>query len=87
MSTTLSPPIPVDAPTEAATRPAAVPTTARIEPAPATSGRSTRRLGDTLVFTAWASALTAAALVGAAALAIATPIVLGRALYDERKYR
>ena len=97
MSATMTPPATVPVPTDTATQPApqrvvALPPRPRTEPAAPTSratrsSRSTTQLGDALFFTAWASALTVVSLVGAVALAVATPIVIGRAVYDERKYR
>jgi hypothetical protein len=99
MSATMTPPpATVDAPAATATksparpRVAAGPARSRTQPAVSSSrvshpNRSTGRLGDSLVFAAWASGLTVAGVVGAIALAFATPIVIGRIVYDERKYR
>jgi hypothetical protein len=97
MSATMPAPPTVDPPTDTATQPAslrvvAVPERRPTEPAAPSSRvshprRSSGQLGEALTFTAWASGPMVASVVGAVALAIATPYVIGRVLYDERKYR
>jgi hypothetical protein len=97
MSATMPAPAPIHAPTDTAAQPAPQrvvalpprPGTDRAEPVTraSQSSRFAGQLGDAVFFTAWATVLTVAGVVAASALAIATPYVVGRALYDERKYR
>ena len=84
MSATIAPP--ATAETEAQLRP---PTRTRTEPAAAPSrvtqpSRSTERFREALFFAAWVPAYAVASLVGAVALAIATPVLLARPLRGAR---
>jgi hypothetical protein len=89
MSATLSPPAVVDAVDSNVQllRADAVPASIRAQPAAKASRVSTGRIGASVIVAAGTTGLVVASVVAAIALAVATPMVLARARYDERLYR
>jgi hypothetical protein len=95
MSATMTPPATVDEVLDIAaalSAPVAAPAPARTEPhltsaTPDRVGVSSGRLRNALFFAAWTPAIIAAGVVAAVALTVAQPIMVARAIYDERRYR
>jgi hypothetical protein len=89
MSAVVTPPASVDTEAQLRLPTAAAPTRIRLEPEAAPSrvtqpSRSTERFRQVLFFAAWAPVYAVASVVGAVALAVATPIVLARPLRRAR---
>lgn len=60
---------------------------ATLAPAPTHVGVSPDRLRNTLFFAAWTPAVVVATAMVAVALTVAQPIMVARAIYEERRYR
>ena len=95
MSATMTPPATVDAPLDtAAQRPRDVPAPARIRTGtdvsssrPSRPSASAERFRYAVFTATWTSGLVVASAVAAVVLAVATPVVMARLMYEERRYR